>query len=235
MDTNILVIVIVVAIVLIILVGAINAFSSKQYPEDVRARRQRILSSLGVTDAESYFTEDGPAVIQARDGRTWLLSSSDAVPEPLTSRNLLAAEVLIDGITSTRARRGAQIKASLIGNLLAGDKGAIIGALGAQQISTTGFSKVALLLTTSNPENPLVEITMWDTPGISADLEHSNQLRALAQEWCARMEVVMRAVPEANSSIEDKSRELARWAALLEAGHITREEFERQKQLILAR
>lgn len=217
---------------------SINKAKQKSANEaDLEERQESFLVSQ---DVDFYFrvvAKNGYTLIQASDGRAWYFNPDSSDGHELRSDNLLAAEVLEDGEAVTQAHRGRQIGGAMVGGLVAGSVGALIGGLGAKQKTRNKVSSISLKLTIRNASAPIVELVFFAWPGGMDVGPLSNKAYNMASEWCARMEIVMRedisaASPQPVASTSN-AEQLAKWASLLESGHITASEFDEQKRKLL--
>lgn len=217
---------------------AINiAKKNAEEAEDLEQRQVRFLIEQGVDEYFRVVSKNGIALIQSEDGRTWYFEPESSVGCELTSENLVSAEVIEDGDTIAHAHRGRQIGSAMVGGLVAGGVGALIGGLGAKKSNRTKISKISLKLTLRDFYSPIVELVFFSWPGGVEASYLTTEARNEASEWCARLEIPMRADPSVpKQEIQTSATnidQLTQWVGMLEAGHITQEDFDNQKRQIL--
>ncbi len=171
-------------------------------------------------------------------------------------RDVLSSEIIEDGESITKTNRGSQIGGALIGGLALGGVGAIIGGLSGSTKSIGKVSKIALMLTINDVDNPVHYVMTMDMSdaldnnpsGVRKSHPWYKDAMGKAQAWHGKMNVVIRQADEEDRRLEKEDAantvsvnsqysiadELAKLGELRDKGVLSEAEFASQKAKLLA-
>lgn len=162
--------------------------------------------------------------------------------------NLIATEVLEDGVSVSRTNRGSQLIGAAVGGVLLGGAGAIIGGLSGSTTSSDRVKKVILRVVTDDIQRPnfdmvFLDVSATNKKGIEKSDPKYKEAIENAAAWHSRLTTILKrlsekdaahnptAVEQLGSSVAD---EIGKLAQLRDNGLLTQEEFTTQKISLLA-
>ena len=161
-------------------------------------------------------------------------------------RDILASKIIEDGEEITTTSRSSQVGRALVGGVLAGGMGAIIGGVGAKEKHSSEVEKVTLKIVVNDIENPtfkveFLKLNEFETSVKKENLRYKNAINE-ANEWHDVISILIRQADGIDKQVEEDkdgdigsvAEELTKFAALMEKGVITREEFDKQKDKLLS-
>lgn len=163
-------------------------------------------------------------------------------------KDILEAEVIIDGETVTKTSRSSQIGGAILGGILAGGVGAVIGGLSGKTASKEKVKSIQLKVIVNDIKNPLQIIPFLNETN---SIDRSNQKFINANKevmhWHSLFKVIIDMADKEEKSnqviqnnINDSkptlntADEIRKLHDLLKEGIITQEEFDLQKKKIIS-
>ncbi|MEK3719237.1 SHOCT domain-containing protein [Paenibacillus sp. FSL H8-0034] len=167
-------------------------------------------------------------------------------------KDILEVEVVEDGNTITKTSRGSQVGGALIGAVLAGGVGAIIGGLSGSKVQSNRINRIDLKMVVNDTEKPVVFINFMneydeatgikDTRGEKKDSKKYKSAYEKVTQWHGLMSVLIKRADEDDKTevarIDNSNsvaNEISKLFKLQTEGIITKDEFERQKEKLLAK
>lgn len=187
----------------IIALGGLAIFGFLNLVRDTEQRGQLdalLRQHAGEGEVLSKKSQIGPSIGLALRGDRFFLGVDQAVVE-FPSSAIIEASVQTDGATVTRVSRSSQIGGAAVGAVIAGPLGAAVGALSASSRTALSTPKdVRLRLVIDSDDFPLVDIPFIEATATGVTNGHV-ALRQ-AEEWLARIKVLMRRRKNAVSEAE---------------------------------
>lgn len=165
-------------------------------------------------------------------------------------RDIVSAELFEDGDSVTKTMRSSQLGSALIGGLAFGGVGALVGGLSGKTRTSTKIKQIALRIVANDPSSPLHDITFMNTEqkkdGIvyKAAMKNARHWHGILEILIKRADVEMKASQPAAAALQAAAAvasagsvadELEKLASLRKAGILTDDEFNTQKNKLLAR
>lgn len=219
-----------------------------------QGQKDRVLELLKDRGLKAPVTLRASGVTLAQDagsGRTLIAKTEELIFTELTVDRLLSVELKEDGTTIQHASRPRQVGGAVVGGLLAGTAGAVVGGLGAKGRQRDRVNRVDLRLVLSDPTNSTIVLTLLNVPGNGVERNSGAHQSAefKANEWLGRLKRILKqelpsekttpttATHSGNSPSTPQDANvvdsLAKLVKMLEAGYLTKEEFESQKARII--
>lgn len=219
-----------------------------------QGQKDRVLEVLNAKGFKAPVTLRASGATLAQDagsGRTLIAKTEELIFTELTVDRLLSVEVKEDGTTIQHASRPRQVGGAIVGGLLAGTAGAVVGGLGSKAQQKSRVNRVDLRLVLSDPTNSTVVMSLLNVPGKGVERNSGSHQSAevKANEWLGRLKRIFKqelssekvtpakASQSGNSSSTPQDASivdsLAKLVSMLEAGHLTKEEFETQKARVI--
>jgi hypothetical protein len=153
-------------------------------------------------------------------------------------------EIKSNGTTIASTNRGSQAIGAAVGALAFGGVGAIIGGLSGSTTSTERVRNITLAITIDDRERPVHNITFlnwaYDKKGLKSDHHMVRAASSAIESFAARVENAMnkpsegiRPAPALEESGKDTVELVRELWKLREAGALTQEEFQAEKERIL--
>lgn len=79
-------------------------------------------------------------------------------------KDILACEIVEDGVTVTRSARGSQVGGALVGGLLLGGAGAVIGGLSGKKTTSEEIESISFRITVNDLNRPIYEYKLNFVP-----------------------------------------------------------------------
>lgn len=223
----------VVAVVVAAIVAAIIT-SNKQ--KEIGAS---IAALPGFTATYEFRGADGAngIAIDEPNGKVCLLRRDRGIVtnRVVTYRDIISAELVEDGETITKTVRSSQIGGALVGGLLLGGVGAVIGGLSGKRVEKGKVKRIDLRLVVNDSARPTHDVCFLATETNRDGFVYRTSA-GQAQQWLARMDVLIRRAErqEASSGQQQaekpvalsRSDELTKLVRLLNARILTYPEFD---------
>lgn len=113
-------------------------------------------------------------------------------------KDLMACEIVEDGVSVTKTSRSSQAGGALMGGILLGGAGAIIGGLSGKKKTTQELQSISLRLTINNLDDPVFDCLLNVLP-LKDNLAYKKSIEELALHWHAIMEILIKRADMANS------------------------------------
>lgn len=105
--------------------------------------------------------------------------------------DLLAGEIVEDGISVTKTSRSSQVGGALVGGLLLGGAGAIIGGLSGKKTTSKELDSISLRLTINDLNEPILDYRL-NNKSFKGDPQYQKSIEELARHWHAVMGILIR-------------------------------------------
>lgn len=167
----------------------------------------------------------------------------------LSYKDLMSSELFEDGVTLTKTSRTSQVAGALVGSALLGGVGAIIGGLSGRTESSIGkVNRIDFRLLVNDTSNPSHEVCFLAKAAMKNSPEYTKAIRE-ARHWQGLMEVLIKRADEEDSAnqkaptdsvlmpttlFQSLADEIKKLAELRDSGVLTAEEFQQQKNKLLA-
>lgn len=239
-------------VLLAIIAGCIWAMVNNSKKEKTQKERALELVQAKGIKAPVMLRAGGVTLAQhAGSGRTLIAKTEELIFTELTADRLLSVEVKEDGSTIQHASRPRQIGGAVVGGAVAGTAGAVIGGLGSKARERSQVNRVELRLVLSDPSNSTVVMSLLNVPGKGVGRNSGAHKGAefKANEWLGRLRRIYKQEPSTVSSSSVAAApskpadvrsddanvvdSLTKLVNMLEAGHLTKAEFDSQKAKLL--
>lgn len=238
--------------------GAIKVSAMEKREKEIKTK----ITSLQDMDAKLHFIGVDQKTALAIDLATKKIclakvsNSGTVITKVISYRDLLSAEIIQDGVSTTQTARQSVVGRALVGAVIAGPAGLIVGGATAKSVGTTTgkVSRAVLQITINDPRAPLFSVLF-----VNGEVGSNSPDMDKCREWLARVNVMIRAADEddakaavieaeetkapdvlqiqqANLPIQEApsaATELRKLADLLREGILTPAEFQAQKTKLL--
>ena len=113
-------------------------------------------------------------------------------------KDLIACEIVEDGVSVTKNSRSSQAGGALIGGMLLGGTGAIIGGLSGKKKTVQELQSISLRLTINDLDDPVFDCLLNVVP-LKDNQTYKKRIEELALHWHAIMEVLIKRADMTNS------------------------------------
>ena len=110
-------------------------------------------------------------------------------------RDLLSAEIDVDGNAVTRTSRGSQVGGALVGGLLFGTAGAVVGGLSGKRVTEDRVDRIDLKLLVNRADNPVHEVNVLHLETKRGSSEYKESMR-VAEKWHGMLKVLIHQADE---------------------------------------
>lgn len=170
--------------------------------------------------------------------------------ECFTYRDILKTEVVEDGGTVSSTNRTSQVVGAVVGGALLGGVGLLVGGLSGKKNSQTTVHKISVEITTKDVNNPLMSVTMLDSPkplkrsspDATTALKKAKELHAMLSIFVRKADDEDKQRAHSPQSTQTSPRqgsnmldELDRLLRLKDQGELSPEEFLQVKTALLAK
>lgn len=240
-------------IVVVVIVGMVFAAVQISKQKDAMADAFGLLA--GFEPSQQLVGEDGMSgiAIDERNGLLCLLrwSGKGAVSTIVPYADIVSVEIAEDGGSVAQTSRGSQIGGALVGGALFGGVGAVVGGLSGSTKATQKVKRVDLRVVVDDTSSPTISMCMMKIEVNRGGIVHKAAMDK-ARHWCGLIDVMIRRADQARATpvhVVDGPRtldssapqassvadELKKLSSLKADGVLTDEEFQEQKQRLLAR
>lgn len=122
-------------------------------------------------------------------------------PEVFEPRDVLSAEVYIDGECETKTSRTSQVGGALVGGILLGGVGMILGGLSGKKRSERKVSSIELRVTVNDTNNPLHDVRLLDKE-LSRNSAQAKRIIERARTVHAQIAVMIKRADSADREVE---------------------------------
>lgn len=106
-------------------------------------------------------------------------------------KDLMACELVEDGVSVTKTSRSSQAGGALIGGILLGGTGAIIGGLSGKKKTAQELHSISLRLTINDLDEPVFDCLLNVLP-LKDNTAYKKSIEELALHWHAVMEILIK-------------------------------------------
>lgn len=196
--------------------------------------------------SHSFISADGLSGIAVDDEQKKLCLIGDTAAYKIISyRDLLAFDVIQNGVSVTKTARASQAATAVLGGLMFGGIGALTGALTSKTVTHKKIKGVDLKLTINDITNPIFFLNFQNVEVAAGGRIHSAAMERV-DEWVGRLSVLVRLADDEDRSRERErdspsprivsvASEISKLAELRQQGLLTDTEFSQQKQKLLGR
>lgn len=217
-------------------------YTQAQERSEVKDKKGKFLDHLKTVNGfkQSRVHDDKTAylAVDVDNGRIYFGSAPEWKPTLVSAKQIMSVTIYEDGQTVTHASRLRQVGGALVGNALAGDKGAIIGGLGAKTTSVDAIKSVVLRLEIDDPRNPIIGVNFLRYPDKRGGRLYE-QASVAARSFSSLITAIMRRSEAASEGTvvppvgDRKLEDIAKLAQMRDQGVLTEQEFIREKARIL--
>ncbi|TIX46100.1 MAG: hypothetical protein E5W81_00545 [Mesorhizobium sp.] len=105
--------------------------------------------------------------------------------------DLIAVEVVRDGLSVVKTKRGSQLAGAAIGGVLLGPAGIIVGGLSGAKRQENKIEKLSLKLYTNHLVLPVQELVFCDLPRVGIDPKRAEHVIGELDQWYGRLRAIV--------------------------------------------
>jgi len=160
-------------------------------------------------------------------------------------KDIISVEIFEDGSSVTKTVRSSQIGGAVIGGLVLGGVGAIIGGLSGKTETSGKIKRVDLRLILNDTNSPLHDVVLMNIEAKKESIIYTHAIQQ-ARFWHGLIEVLIKRADAEDRSLQLEGRpaavaastlsiadEIKKLSELHQAGVLTAEEFQQQKNKLL--
>jgi len=141
--------------------------------------------------SHQYISDYSNTAIAVDSNARKIMFCENMVLTKINFDELISVDIQINDETLHSTKRGSQIASGAIGGLLLGPAGLLVGGLSGKTKAVQQVSKISIKATISNIDNPICEVIIYQGPPINADSWTHNSYSKDADEWIARLSVII--------------------------------------------
>lgn len=164
--------------------------------ERKKAFETAMASVPGFVPGAHYIGQDGKSGIamdlNAREICFFTRQGGAYIPERISFDSIVSSEIDQDGMTITKTNRGSQLVGAAVGGALLGGVGALMGGLSGSTRAIEKVQRIDLVVTVNDAMAPLRRVRFFEANNNSLDSALLKVGCDSAQEWHARISVVLK-------------------------------------------
>jgi hypothetical protein len=185
-------------LVIVVIVFTQSAGRKQTIQEEIleRERIERKFNSVaGFTPSQRFVSPDQRILVALDESsrKLFIVTERFGTPQIIAPDDVLAAELVEDGVTVTSTDRGSQVLGAAVGGALFGGLGAVVGGLSASSTGTNKTQRLDLKVVVNDISQPVRMIPFLNSAaGVEKSSPEYQEARQQAFHWHAILSLVIK-------------------------------------------